>query len=328
MNKMQSAKRYGAAIGSIALNLLISALYKGEYIYTVLQQICCFFVAVMGINFITGMTGQPMMGAAGVLAIGAYTTGILSSYGWNPFWALIPVILISALIGVGLGYPSLRLSGVYLSFTTIAFSEIVRIFATNLTGLTGGATGIKNIPTYRLFGYMFASSKDKLLVYVVLCIILALLADRIIHSQWGRSLLAVRDNIDTVPACGINVTYVKVIAFCLCTVYCGIAGSMYAHMNNYINSLTFTQTMSIKVLSMLVLGGMGSVAGCFVGTVLIVIFPEMLRFLGQYYELVYTIIMMLVIIFLPGGLVNVFGSKKLSRKESWKRLRDIFIGRT
>ena len=112
MNKMQSAKRYGTAIGSIALYLLISALYKGEYIYTVLQQICCFFVAVMGINFITGMTGQPMMGAAGVLAIGAYTTGILSSYGWNPFWALIPVILISALIGVGLGYPSLRLSGV------------------------------------------------------------------------------------------------------------------------------------------------------------------------------------------------------------------------
>ena len=113
MNKMQSAKRYGTAIGSIALYLLISALYKGEYIYTVLQQICCFFVAVMGINFITGMTGQPMMGAAGVLAIGAYTTGILSSYGWNPFWALIPVILISALIGVGLGYPSLRLSGVF-----------------------------------------------------------------------------------------------------------------------------------------------------------------------------------------------------------------------
>lgn len=78
----------------------------------------------MGINFITGMTGQPMMGAAGVLAIGAYTTGILSSYGWNPFWALIPVILISALIGVGLGYPSLRLSGVYLSLQPLPFLKL------------------------------------------------------------------------------------------------------------------------------------------------------------------------------------------------------------
>ena len=287
----------------------------------------CYYIAVVGLNFITGMTGQPMLGMAGVFALGGYTSGLLTTkLGFTP-WTAIPFVLLAGLIiGILLGYPSLRVSGVYLSFTTIGFSEIVRILLNNMTGLTGGGTGLKDIPSFSVFGYTLTSMRELFLLYALIAMLVALFASRIIHSKWGKSFIAVKDNIEAVPVCGINLTTVKVTAFCLTTMLGCLGGSMYVHMINYANPSTYTQPLSVSMLSMLIIGGMGSNIGCFIGTVIVICLPELLRFLGRYYDLVYAIIVMLVIIFMPYGLVNVFKEKHL--RMSRKDLLRIFIRRT
>lgn len=322
-------QKFRSILALLAVFLVVAAVfifYHGNYLFNVMCLVCCYFVAVTGLNFITGMTGQPMLGMAGVFAIGSYTTSILTTRtGMNP-WQAIPFVLLAGLvIGILLGYPSLRLSGVYLSFTTIGFSEIVRILAMNMTEVTGGGTGIKNIPNYVIGSMELSSSKEKLFVYIPIALLVGLFANWIVHSRWGRNFFAIRDNIEAVPICSINVTSVKMVAFCLATMLGCLAGSMYAHMYNYINPSTYNQTLSISIISMLIIGGMGSVWGGLVGSLLVTVLPECLRFFGRYYDFVYAVLMLLMIIFFPGGLVNIF-KKENDRKKSLKDLVQIFIG--
>ena len=135
----------------VAAMVAVALIANSNYLYNVFCQIACYFILCVGLNFITGLTGQPMMGMAGVFALGSYTSAILTTkLDFSPWGAIPAVLLVGLLIGLLLGYPSLRIEGVYLSLTTIAFSEIVRILITNATDLTGGGTGIKDIPNYSL----------------------------------------------------------------------------------------------------------------------------------------------------------------------------------
>lgn len=311
---------------SIIAFVCMLTFYTGNYYYNIILQVCCYFVTVAGLNFITGMTGQPMLGMAGVFAIGAYTSSILTTkLGFSAIASIPCVLLIGLVIGLLLGYPSLRLSGVYLSFTTIAFSEIVRILLTNMTGLTGGGTGLKNVPNYVLFGWELDSMKAKLVFYIPVALIIALFCNRVIHSRWGRSFFSIRDNIEAVPTCSISVTNMKLIAFCLATIFGSLGGSMYAHMNNYVNPTSYNQTLSVTMLSMLIIGGMGSMPGCLAGTVIVVLLPEGLRFLGKYYNLVYSLLMLICVVLFPGGITNVF-RKDVDRKAKYAELLKIFVG--
>lgn len=306
---------------------LMLIFYHKNYYYNILLQICCYFVAVAGLNFITGMTGQPMLGMAGVFAIGAYTTSILTTKcGFTAIQAVPAVLLMGLLVGVLLGYPSLRLSGVYLSFTTIAFSEIVRILLTNMTELTGGGTGLKNIPNYVLFDVELNSLKSKAVFYVFIAILVALFSSRVIRSKWGRSFFAVKDNIEAVPTCSMNVTNIKLLAFCLATIFGSLGGSMYAHLFNYVNPTSYNQKLSVTMLSMLIVGGMGSIQGCLIGTIIVVLIPECLRFLGKYYDIIYSFLILMYIVLLPGGIVNL-KNKDIDRKTKLLELVRIFSGR-
>ena len=322
---MKNKKTSMIPIGFLAMIVvLILAFYDGNYYYNILCQICVYFIAVIGLNFTTGMTGQPMLGMAGVMGIGSYTTSILTTrYGFSP-WATIPVVLLLGLvIGILLGYPSLRLSGVYLSFTTIGFSEIVRIIILNATDFTGGGTGIKNIPDYNIFGFEIATMRQKFILFMVISILIALLAKKIIDSQWGRYFFTIRDNVEAVPTCGINVTTVKVTAFILCTMLGSLSGCLYAHLNRSVFPTTYVQALSITLVSMLIIGGMGSIWGCLIGSAVVCMFPEWLRFLGRYYNFTYALIMLVLIVMMPGGLLNIF--KKIDRKEKLRELTCIFL---
>lgn len=305
------------------LCLGIVFVYNGNYLYNVACQIICYYILCVGLNFITGMTGQPMMGMAGVFALGSYTSGILTTrLGLSP-WLTIPALLfVGLIVGILLGYPSLRIEGVYLSLTTIAFSEIVRILITNATKLTGGGTGIKNIPNYVLFGYEISTPCSKMILMLAFAVVISLIANRIINSQWGRCFYAIRDNIEAVPACGINVTKAKLTAFILATMIGSLAGGLYAHLFNYINPSTYNQTLSVTFVSMLVIGGMGSIWGCLLGSLVVTYLPELLRFTGNYYDFAYALIVLLFIVLLPGGLVSIF--QKVGMKTS--DLCRIFIG--
>ena len=216
MNK--STKIIGILFG-IFLLVLIPIVDKNTYHHIVLCQTLVNIVVVTGLNFITGLTGQMNMGTAGIMALGAYSAALCSAKFHMPVVVgFIVAIVMGILIGKGLGYPSLRLKGVYLSLTTIGFSEITRLILTNWVGLTGGTMGVQNIPWINLFGIELNTSFRIYYFYLAIVIVITIMAYRIVHSKWGRVFKAIRDNVEAVEASGINIAEMKILAFTLATI--------------------------------------------------------------------------------------------------------------
>jgi len=304
-------KGYPIALGILAFGIALALVWDNDYFFTILCQISCYFIASLGLNFITGLTGQPNLGTAGIFSLGAYTSALVSlRLGWSPFLAILPVLAIGWLVGKMLGYPSLRVEGVYLSLTTMVFSEVVRIMLMNLTDFSGGAAGLKNIPFYNIFGLTISKYNYIFIMYAIIALFMAFLAYRIIRSRWGRSLVAIRDNTEAVAACGINVSKLKIVAFTICCMFVGVGGAMYGHYTTYLNPASFSQELSTSFVVILIVGGIGTVSGALVGAFVVSLLPELLRFLGAYYQLVYVLLAMLCIIFLPGGIVPTLRRSK------------------
>lgn len=287
--------------------ILIPVFDKNTYHHMILGQTLVNIVVVLGLNFITGLTGQMNLGTAGIMAFGAYTSSILSvKTGIPVLICMAAAIVVGYCIGWVLGYPSLRLKGVYLSLTTIGFSEIVRLICTNWVSLTGGTTGVQNIPVINLFGIKLDQTYKVYYFYLALVVILVFISYRIVHSKFGRVFKAIRDNVEAVEASGINIANLKIKAFTLAAIYGCFGGAMYAHLMGYINPTQFTQDLSANYLVMMVFGGIGTVSGCILGASTITILPEILRFLETYYWLVFSVITLIFVIFLPNGVVSLF----------------------
>ena len=290
----------------IVIGALVPMFVKNDYYLTVMCQVLVNIVAAIGLNFICGLTGQPMLGMAGVMALGAYVSGILTTtFNMNPWLALVFSMLMGVLLGQILGWPSLRIRGIYLALTTIGFSEIIKLVLNNLS-ITGGAMGLRQIPSLSLAGFAFDSTRSYYYLYMVIVIILMALSLKLINSRWGRAFLACRDNESAVESCGINIVATKLTAFTLCTVYGCIAGSLYAHLMRYINPMTYTFDLSAKFLMMIMLGGLGSSYGLVFGAFIVTALPEMIRFLGDYYWLTFTGLVLLLAIFCPMGVPSLF----------------------
>lgn len=297
----------------VLLALLVAAvaifpvLDTNTYHQLILGEALVNIIVVLGLNFITGLTGQMNLGTAGIMALGAYGSVLLRMKAGLPsLLTLLVAIVFGLIIGLALGYPSLRLKGVYLSLTTIGFSEVVRLLIANLVDLTNGTNGIKDIPPMNLFGLKLTSTKMVIWFYLVLVILLTFTAWRVVHSKWGRVFKAVRDNVEAVEASGVDIASVKIQAFTLAAIYGCIGGCLYAFLIGYVNPSQFTQDLSANYLLMMMFGGIGSVPGCIIGAATITILPELLRFLEGYYWLVFGIITLLFAIFLPYGVVSLF----------------------
>lgn len=181
--------------------------------------------------------------------------------GVSPWLGLVAALCVGWLIGKALGYPSLRLRGVYLSLTTIAFTEIIRMLLNNMKGVTNGAQGLRGIERYNFFGYRVEGTIPYYYMVLIVAILVVWFAWRIVNSKWGREFKAVRDNIDAVESCGIDVAKVKIRAFTLAAMLGSFAGALYAHLIGYINPESFTVDLSTNFVIMLMVGGIGSVFG-------------------------------------------------------------------
>lgn len=309
-----------APIGIVAA-VLLPLIFTNNYHQSLLIQVLINSIVVLGLNFITGLTGQMNLGTAGIFALGAYTSAIIcQKVTPSPWLGLLCAIVMGIIIGIGLGYPSLRIRGVYLSLTTIGFSEIVRILLTNLKDLTGGALGIMGIPYFSIPTFNFKTGSFELLqlvsyrqiyyLYLVIFCVLMLIAYRIVNSKWGRAFKSIRDNPDAVEANGINISSLKIMAFTFASIYGCIAGSLYAHYVNFINPAAYNLEFSINYVVMLIIGGISTVGGSIMGAILVTLVPEMLRFLENYYWLIFSIITLLFVIFLPNGIVSLFQKKR------------------
>lgn len=299
------------AVLLLAVAIALPQLFPKKYHTNLMNQCLINIIVVTGLNFITGLTGQMNMGTAGIFSLGAYTSALLSTkLNASPWLGLLAAIGMGCLIGICLGYPSLRLKGVYLSLTTIGFSEVVRIFITNLDDLTGGAVGVTRIPAFSLFGFTFKDNISNYYLYLGITVILLVLAWRLVHSKWGRAFKAIKDNPEAMESAGVNIASLKIMAFTLAAIYGCIGGALYAHFIRYINPATYTLDFSINYVIMLVIGGLGTVPGSVLGAILVTITPEILRFLQNYYWFIYSIITLVFVVFLPNGMYSVLLSVK------------------
>jgi branched-chain amino acid transport system permease protein len=274
-----------------------------RYYLTILDQAMLFAIAVLGLYFLLGLTGQLSLAQAAFYGLGAYTAAILATRYHLPLWVTAPAaILVATVFGVLLGIPSLKLSGHYLALTTIGFGIIIQLVFKNWRPVTGGADGIAGIPPTRIFGVSF--SHPGLFYYLIFVALLltGLLAWRISRSRIGRAFRAIRENELSAETSGVDSTVYKVIAFALSAAYGGLAGALYTHWALFIAPETFGFTTSVQMLAMLVIGGSGSIAGTLIGAILLALLPEALRFLHSAYIAVYGAAIMILMVFIPDGI--------------------------
>lgn len=304
---MKKGISWGGIAIVITILLALPWIITNTYYQTLFNQTLINLIVVMGLNFITGLTGQMNLGTGGIFALGAYSLALLTTKtGCSAWMGLALAVLVGFLIGRGLGYPSLRVSGVYLSLTTIGFGEIVRLLLTNMTEVTGGALGVQSIPRFSILGFALNTQRRYYYMLLLIAVLLWVTAKRIVSSKWGRAFKSIKDSPDAAEACGINIAQIKILAFTLATVFGCIGGALYASLMGYISPNTFTQDLSINYLVMMMIGGIGSVGGNIIGAIVVTILPEMLRFLKEYYWLIFSVITLLFAIFLPHGLASLY----------------------
>ncbi len=299
----------------VAIFLIVNGMIDGgtisRYYTRIIYKVGIFVIAAVSLNLTCGFLGQLPLGHAGFMAIGAYTTGLitlnmdLGSESLNFTIALLASGLIAAVFGVLIGLPALRLKGDYLAIITLAFGEMIRVIILNLD-FTGGALGLKSIPRYTSFPWIYW-----------LCVVTCFVCYTLVHSKGGRAILSIRENEIAAESCGINTTYYKTMTFTLAAFFAGIAGGLYSC---YIATITpgdFGFMKSIEILVMVVLGGMGSIVGSVISASALTVLPELLRAFDAYRMVVYSLLLVLVMIFKPSGLM---GSYELSLGDFADRL--------
>lgn len=310
-------------ISLLALLVLGSVFQFGfnPYIQLTVQFIIVNAILAMSLNLVSGFTGQFSLGHAGFMAIGAYTSAFLSTEFQTLFTGSLAFVAISlatvlggvlaAAAGFLVGLPSLRLKGDYLAIVTLGFGEIIRVALLNMESL-GGPRGISGIPSLPNFftSYVYCA------LWALICFFVIW---RLIQSSHGRGFLSVREDEIAAEAMGINTTQMKVRAFVLSSFFAGVAGSLFAHVTNYISPASFTYLMSVNAVIMVVLGGMGSMTGSITAAVFITVLPEALRSLQTWTGVdlrmvIYSLLLILVMILRPQGLFGELEVTDLWRK--------------
>jgi ABC-type branched-subunit amino acid transport system ATPase component/ABC-type branched-subunit amino acid transport system permease subunit len=295
------------AAGWIAVALAAAAVplaTTNTYYLYLAMTIGIFVVVTSGLNVLTGLTGQISLGHAGLYAIGAYAAALGATRLGLGVWTAIPLaIAVTAVIGAGLALAALRLSGPYLAMVTIAFGIIVEGAAVEWVALTGGPAGIFDIPRPALGGVPLALGRYYWIVALAAALAL-LLTRNLRRSAWGRALVAVKDSELAAESLGLSAYRVRTTAFTLSAAFAGAGGGLFAFLNGYLSPDSFTLQTSILFLLVVLLGGLGTLAGPLVGATVLVLLPEIIRHLVDYRLVLYGSLLLLSVYFLPRGLVG------------------------
>ncbi|MFT9493985.1 branched-chain amino acid ABC transporter permease [Anaerosolibacter sp.] len=264
-----------------------------------------YIILALSLNLLTGFTGQVSLGHAAFYGIGAYTSALLAMrFDLSFVYSAIAGGLVAGFFGLLLGLPTLRLNGTYLSIVTLGFCEITRLVALNWMDLTRGPMGLTGIPLPKVFGWVIDRDAEFFYLVLILIILTWVTMNNLIKSRTGRALISIREDELAAEAMGINILKYKVIAFTTAAFFAGIAGSFYAHYASFIDPQSFTFDESIQILSMVILGGMGSNLGSAIGAVILVSVPEMLRGLQEYRMLMYGAVLVVMMLMRPQGLLG------------------------
>ena len=302
--------RIAVALSAIIVLAIPLATHDG-YIIQLLNIAILNAIVVLGLNFATGWTGQINFGQAAFYGLGAYTTAIATKAGlpWiaTPFLSVMIVTAASLVLGL----PTLRLRTYYLAMTTIGFGEIVRLIIVHWEPVTGGTSGLRAIPGISAFGLAPQGQIQHYYLLIAVLALAVLVAVRVRHSSLGRAMIATKDSEIAAEQSGVDTTRIKLLAFMIGAVYAGLAGCLYASSIRFISPDSFSGTQAVLLMTMLIVGGMGSIAGCIIGAVALTILPEALRFLGQWYLVLYGLGVIAVIVLAPGGLASVVSMMRM-----------------
>ncbi len=262
----------------------------------------------LGLNIVVGVAGLLDLGYVAFYAVGAYAYALLNHHFGLSFWICLPIgAALGAVFGILLGFPVLRLRGDYLAIVTLGFGEIIRLILENWNEFSFGPSGIANIPRPGFFGVEFSLLAHTRYIYflvVALAIFTIFMVNRLQNSRIGRAWLALREDEIACQAMGVDKVRTKLTAFALGATWAGLAGVIFAGKTTFINPASFTLWESINILCIVVLGGMGSIVGVVLGALVLVLLPEYLRAFAEYRILTFGCVLVLMMVFRPGGIVS------------------------
>lgn len=300
----------------LAIVLTVPSILPNNYYRGIANLSLIYVIVALGLNFIYGYTGYISFAQAAFFGVGAYTTALLGVDYHLSFWMALPMSgLMAAIFGIIIGIPTLKLAGHYLAMATIGFGIIVQMVMQNWTAFTHGASGVKNIPGASIGSFEITSATQYYYFLLFFAALAIFVTRRIERSNFGRSFKAVREDEIAASTSGINLTFTKVFSFALSAFFAGIGGSLYATMSSYISPDTFSFDQSIVFFTMVLIGGPGTVFGPVLGAVLLTFVPELLRFLKEYYMALFGVGIVLIMLFIPQGIMNIFDSE--GKLASW-----------
>ncbi len=306
-------------IGLGVVLLLFLPQATGSYITQIAVTVGLYILMGLGLNIEIGLAGLLDLGFVGFFAIGAYTVALLTSTGdlglanvasgeagtaYMSFWAAIPVaIVVSAIAGVFLGIPVLRMRGDYLAIVTLGFAEIIRILVLSdfLRPYLGGAQGILNIPKPAFIEILLKDPKHFYYLIIIGCVVISFVALRLQNARLGRNWMAIREDEDVAEAMGINLIVSKLLAFGIGAGFAGLSGAIFAAQLGSVFPHSFALLVSINVLCLIIVGGMGSIPGVIVGSLVLVGLPELLREFAEFRLLIYGALLVVMMLVRPEG---------------------------
>jgi branched-chain amino acid transport system permease protein len=285
--------------------LALAPLGLRNYGIYLLSLWCVYVMAGMGLNLTVGYAGQMSIGHAAFLGIGAYTAAILMKVGLS-FWLVLPVAAFFCFAaGLVIGFPALRVQHHYLAFATLGFNMLMYLVFRNEEWLTGGTFGISGIQRPTFFGYSLDGSLAFYYFVFVTTILLALVLWWIIRSPWGRAFAALRDNPIRAESLGVSIMAYTLLAFAIGAAYAGVAGAYFAVLVQFIEPGPFHLVTSLMMLLMVIVGGSGRFFGPMLGAAIVILLPEWLRFMKDWYLVMFGFSVVMLMVWLPGGLLSI-----------------------
>jgi len=316
------------SIALCALLMLVTPQYLKNYGIYLLTYWLIFIIATMGLNLTVGYAGQKSLGHAAFFGIGAYTVAILMKAGIS-FWLGLPAAaLICFALGIILGFPALRVQTIYLAFATLGFNTAVWLVMRNEEWLTGGTFGINNIARPSLFGFSLEGNLAYYYFTLGVTLLMAMLLWGLLRSPWGKAFTALRDNPIRAESLGVDIQTYTLLSFAIGAVYAGVAGALFASLVQFIEPAPFTVGASIMMYLMVVVGGPGYFLGPVVGAAVGVILPEWLRFAQAWYLFVFGAAVVLLMIWLPDGLLSIPDRLKAKRQSKLDSAARVAAGQT
>lgn len=293
--------------------LLIPFVIGDGYLLNVMVFVGIHTMLAVALNLLLGYAGQISLGHAGFFGMGAYLSAILTTtYGFNPWFVMPAAAVIVGTLAFIIGLPILKLKGHYLAMATLGLGIIFYITFNESVEMTGGPSGFSSIPNLKIGSFVFDSDLKNYYLIWLFTLIIVLLAVNLASSRIGRALRAVHDSEVAARVAGVNSRLLKVQIFAMSAVVSSIAGSLYAHTMTFISPASFGFNFSVELLTMVVIGGLASVYGSFLGAALLTLLPEFLRAAHDYDIIIYGALLVVMVMFMPGGLVR--GIPDLYRK--------------